>query len=180
MDYPILKTTLSPATLGDIPGIRRVAELSWPVAYAAVISEEQIRYMLDRMYSEEALLQQMTEQQHQFLVLKAAGVLLGFCSIGLTAENKVYKLHKLYLLSELKGMGFGAQLLKAAEMAARVLGAFKLILNVNRANPTYQFYLKQGYRVQQTIDIPYGPYVLNDYIMEKTLYKLASPNQSED
>jgi hypothetical protein len=44
-----------------------------------------------------------------------------------------------------------------------------LILNVNINNPAYYFYLKMDFTVRERIDIPYGQFMLNDFVMEKNL-----------
>ena len=76
--------------------------------------------MLARMYSLETLRAELGSQGVRFYGLLDGGQMAGFASIGPTQAAGVMKLHKLYLLPELKGMGFGARLLKAAEMAARM------------------------------------------------------------
>jgi hypothetical protein len=41
---------------------------------------------------------------------------------------------------------------------------------VHRSNPARPFYEKQGFRIYEVKDIPFGPgFVLNDYLMEKDL-----------
>lgn len=54
-------------------------------------------------------------------------------------------------------------------MMVAKLGAKRLVLNVNRNNPTVHFYEKLGYTIGEIIDIPYYDFVLNDYIMVKSL-----------
>ncbi|WP_225975194.1 hypothetical protein [Anseongella ginsenosidimutans] len=52
---------------GDIPLIRELAGRTWWPAYREILAGEQIRYMLDRLYSENALQEQM-ERGHCFLL----------------------------------------------------------------------------------------------------------------
>jgi hypothetical protein len=42
-------------------------------------------------------------------------------------------------------------------------------LNVNINNPAYHFYIKMDFTVRERIDIPYGKFMLNDFVMEKNL-----------
>ena len=58
---------------------------------------------------------------------------------------------------------------RAVETDARRAGARRVELNVNRANPAHHFYRRCGYRVQQVVDIPLGPFWLNDYVMSHDL-----------
>jgi hypothetical protein len=45
----------------DIPAIRALARHIWPIAYGNILSEEQLAYMLQLMYSTEALQKQLQE-----------------------------------------------------------------------------------------------------------------------
>ena len=55
------------ATLLDIPLINELAQKVWRVYYKDIISEEQIEYMLEKMYSSAALHNQMQIEKHCFL-----------------------------------------------------------------------------------------------------------------
>jgi hypothetical protein len=61
------------ATLDDIPAIQQIAYKTWPSTYGGIISEEQIKYMLDLMYSTESLVQQMSKG-HQFYLFESASI----------------------------------------------------------------------------------------------------------
>ena len=39
------------ATVNDIPAIREIAEVAFPATYSDIITEEQIAYMMEWMYS---------------------------------------------------------------------------------------------------------------------------------
>jgi len=71
-----------------------------------------------------------------------------------------------WLLSKRK---IGKQLISFVEKHAQARGYTEVELNVNRRNPAYYFYLKSGFKVHQEINIPYHAYVLDDYIMRKTI-----------
>ena len=58
--------------------IQDIAQETWPVAYKNVISESQIEYMLDLMYSKNALLAQ-TQKNHHFILAKEENF-VGFAS----------------------------------------------------------------------------------------------------
>ena len=45
-----------------------------------------------------------------------------------------------------------------------------MFLNVNRHNRAFHFYKACGYQLLQEIDIPIGPFWMNDYILRKQLY----------
>ena len=49
--------------------VANLAYAIWPVAYADMISSEQLNYMLDKIYSLDALSHQMEAMVHQFIVV---------------------------------------------------------------------------------------------------------------
>lgn len=160
------------ARLSDIPMIRSIAFAAWPVAYAAILSPDQLSYMLELMYSEPALREQMQVKGHRFLLLDVdRGECIGFAGFEhCYAQRSSTRLHKLYLLPQAKGAGNGAVLLNAVEEAARVAGDSRIELNVNRFNPAKDWYMRRGFRIQrdEVIDIGRG-YVMDDHVLVKDL-----------
>jgi GNAT superfamily N-acetyltransferase len=166
----IALTVIRPATIADIPVLQRLAEATWWATYRTIIPDEQIRYMLDLMYSAPALEAQMLVLGHRFLLARHGGRYAGFASFSLRdPRSSVFRLHKLYVRPECQGSGLGHKLIRSVEEAARQYGARRVELNVNRANPALHFYERHGYRVQAVVDIPLGPFWLNDYVMSHDL-----------
>ena len=172
-DAQLAPLRIAPATPQDIPTIIRLAEATWEPTYRFIISEEQLEYMYRVIYSPAALHRQMVEQQHQFLVAYVEGEPAGFASFGpqpSEADGRVgFKLHKIYVLPTRQGQGLGQHLIEAVENAARTAGGHFLDLNVNRYNPAVAFYERRGFARQREVDVPIGPYFMNDYIMRKEL-----------
>jgi GNAT superfamily N-acetyltransferase len=161
--------TIREATPADIPTINRLAAAIWEPTYRPILSKEQIDYMFQVIYTNEALQQQMQEGQ-TFLILYEGVTPLGFTAFSVKDEpGKVYKLNKIYLLPERQGEGLGKLMLDAVEERVSKAGALYLDLNVNRYNKAKSFYERCGYQVHQEEDIPIGPYWMNDYIMRKQL-----------
>lgn len=155
----------------DIPAIRAIAHAAWPVAYGTILSPAQLAYMLQLMYSEAALREQMEAKGHRFLIAEANGAALGFAGFehGYKGQRRT-RLHKLYILPGTKGTGLGAALLASVEAAARAAGDETIELNVNRFNPTKIWYLRRGFAVErdEVIDIGHG-FVMDDHVMVKPL-----------
>jgi len=61
------------AVTGDIPLIRELTFRVWPQTYANILSQKQIDYMLEMMYSEASLKKQMTEDACQFIIVYEDG-----------------------------------------------------------------------------------------------------------
>jgi RsiW-degrading membrane proteinase PrsW (M82 family)/ribosomal protein S18 acetylase RimI-like enzyme len=149
----------------DIPLIRDLTDQIWPQTYSSILSSEQIAYMMNMMYSEKSLTEQM-EQGHEFVIIYDGVQAIGFASIGMM-EPSVYKLHKLYVLTSYQGKGTGRFAIQELVKAIKRKGGSSLLLNVNRQNDAKNFYEKIGFAVirEEDIDIG-GGYFMNDYVME--------------
>jgi diamine N-acetyltransferase len=162
---PLVRT----ATVQDIPAIQELSACIWPIAYGAILSQAQIDFMLKKMYSTEALTQQIETLEHTFLLLEADQLPRGFASFSLH-EIKTYRLHKLYVLSDYQGKGAGKKLLDTVIHQAKEKGANALELNVNRENNAIAFYKKIGFSIVREEDIAIGSgYFMNDYVMQLSL-----------
>jgi len=154
----------------DIAIISALAEEIWPQTYSAYISEAQLRYMLDKMYSRGELLGQL-QAGHTFLIASEEEKDVGFAGFSLIDPGQqVYKLHKLYVLPEMHGKGVGKLLIREVARLAAERGGKSLQLNVNRNNKAKDFYLKAGFNIKETVDLDIGNgFFMNDYVMERPL-----------
>ncbi|MCO4293362.1 GNAT family N-acetyltransferase [Solitalea sp. MAHUQ-68] len=155
------------ATSQDIDIIVALADQTWKQTYKGIISDEQIEYMYSNMYTPEALRKQQQEG-NTFIIVYENDIPLGFSSFSKTDEN-IYKIHKLYVLPLTQGKGIGRFLIDSVISEIKPKGAEILELNVNRYNKAKQFYDKLGFKVHEEVDIPYGKFVLNDYVMRMKL-----------
>lgn len=162
----------------DIETIRHLACLTWPAAYANILSAGQLSYMLDKMYSPKTLAAQITEEGHQFFLAISNNKPVGFADISktdyhipaLNPQPAVWKLHKLYVLPSQQKTGTGRQLLQHTIQTVKVNNGNYLILNVNRNNPAYHYYEKNGFEIIETGDFDIGEgFYMNDHIMGKAL-----------
>lgn len=153
----------------DIPAIRHIATIAWQDTYSAFISPDFLSHELERHYSDTALQAQMAVG-HRFLLAEAApGVPVGFVSYGW--DESEAKLHKIYLLPEAKGHGYGGRLMNAVVEAVIQAGCETLSLYVARDNPAaLGFYQRYGFAIVRAEDIPVGSdFVRRDYWMMKPL-----------
>lgn len=158
------------AGVEDYDLVLGLAKNVWPQTYKNILSEEQIEYMFDLMYSREAYTEQINVKGHHFLMIKEEDKYLGFASYELNYHYETTKIHKIYILPNTQGKGVGRILLKAIEGIAKKNGNTVVSLNVNRFNPALGFYEKMGFikAGQEDINIGNG-YLMEDYIMEKKL-----------
>ena len=156
------------ATSTDIDIIRNLALATWPVAYAEILSPAQLDYMLQLIYSYEALTLQMQEKDHRFILLYENEDAVGFASYSIKNNDQpnIFRLHKIYVLPTQQGNGCGQQLLDYVIRQVQSAGATQLELNVNRNNPALEFYKKKGFTIIKEEDIDIGEgYFMNDYVV---------------
>lgn len=153
------------ADVNDIATIREIANITWPVAYGSYISKAQLDYMLNMMYSDNSLLEQMNKG-HQFYIAEQHNNPIGFASVS-KEEEKSCKLNKLYVLPTAQKTGAGKALLQKSIDYAISHAANCLYLQVNKQNNAQHFYSKHGFTVREASILEIGGgYIMDDYIME--------------
>ena len=154
----------------DLSFVRDLAYSVWPVSYALIITEHQINYMLDAMYSTKKLEEDFDAGQ-QFYGCFKKEKLIGF----ITFENnhpgtRQMKIHKLYVDTLSTKKGIGNTLVDCAKDYAKKTYMNEIVLNVNRKNPAITFYQKIDFIIDRAeiFDIGEG-FIMDDYIMKYTL-----------
>jgi GNAT superfamily N-acetyltransferase len=169
---------IRPATLSDRALIRSISERTWPSTYGHIISQEQIDFMLEWMYSDDSLEKQMNTGC-EFFIANLNGDDVGFCSVSHEEEEnnstekvagaKSHKLNKLYVLPSAQGTGAGKALLNKSIEVAKASGSSSLFLQVNKQNDAYTFYLKHGFIKEQEFKFDIGNgFFMDDYVMRLT------------
>jgi diamine N-acetyltransferase len=155
-------------TIDEIPALRDLVFRVWPQTYENLLSPDQITYMLDLMYSESSLKQQM-EEGARFIIIDNNQEPVGYASFQPTGPSK-FKLQKLYVLPDQQGKGTGRLMVEYIITQIKKKGATILELQVKRDNKARYFYEKLGFEIirSQVFDIGHG-YVMDDYIMEKKI-----------
>ncbi|MEK0441231.1 MAG: hypothetical protein RL403_209 [Bacteroidota bacterium] len=158
-------------TKEELSKVQRIAHQTWPSTFGAILSAEQIAYMLNWMY-DLSLLESQVEKGHTFLIAEEQEMAVGFAGFELFYKGgSKAKLHKLYLLPSSHGKGIGKALLQEVAIRARAAGQQSLTLNVNQFNQkAIDFYTSQGFVeiYKEVIDIGNG-YVMDDAVMELVL-----------
>ena len=175
---------ITPAGLNDRDFIRSVSERTWPSTYGHIISQEQINFMLDWMYSDASLEKQMN-MGCEFYIASIKNEdgqwdAVGFCSVSPDDEKeeeenlniekvagaKAHKLNKLYVLPSAQGTGAGKVLLNKSIEIAKAAGSSSLFLQVNKLNTAYTFYLKHVFikEAEFKFDIGNG-FFMDDFVM---------------
>lgn len=159
------------ADINELQIIRQLAYEIWPSAYGNILSQSQLAYMLDKIYSVSSLQNQLLVLKHQFLIVLENQIPVAFASFSShNNDPHTYHLHKIYVLPGQQGKKVGKQILDHVIAQIKTSGATALQLNVNRNNKAIDFYKKQGFEIIREEDIDIGEgYFMNDYVMEKKL-----------
>jgi ribosomal protein S18 acetylase RimI-like enzyme len=151
----------------ELSKIQTMANVIWNQHYPSIIGQEQVDYMLDRMYDLNSLQKQLQEGHIFFLAEE-----LGFISIVEQAgveqpeveQPNSWFLNKLYVMPDAQRLGVGKKLL---EFVQDKYGIELLRLQVNRQNyKAINFYFKNGFEIERVADFNIGNgFQMNDFIM---------------
>ena len=168
MAEPLL--TIAAAKVAQIPLVQRLAREIWHRYYPSIISAEQIDYMLERGYSEEALLRFFAEPDAGLALASSARSEVGFAA-WYRVDQATMKLDKLYVLPQHHGTGIGRALIEHVAGRARAAGCESVTLNVNRGNVgAIAAYERCGFVVHARGDFPIGEgFVMEEFVMVRAL-----------
>lgn len=162
---------LKKITKNQLPIIKDLAYAIWPSTYGDILSNAQLEYMLDSFYSIANLEKQMDNGQVFELLFEDTNA-IGFVAYELNCNfdnlsQPLTKIHKIYLLPETQGKGFGKFMIDEIVKVAKRNNQKGVFLNVNKYNKAKFFYEKLGFVIskEEVIDIGNG-YVMDDYVME--------------
>ena len=165
-------TAFQTAGPDDIEVIQSLSHEIWNLHYPDVISREQIDYMLELMYSAEAIRTDMTEKHITYKIVLHDGRPAGYLAWGPEGKG-VYKLHKCYLHPDVHGEGIGQEMLSHVREQLELKDAEVLLLAVNKQNAQgIRAYERFGFERCDSVvnDIGHG-FVMDDYIMRYDLKK---------
>jgi ribosomal protein S18 acetylase RimI-like enzyme len=158
-------------TPDELPVVRDLAHEIWHAAYPGIISEEQIRYMLERMYAPDVLRREMIERGVKYALVEIGGEPCGYMAWEFVPNDRSIFLHKLYVKTTLHGRGAGAASLRWLEGQAHAAQATCIRLRVNRQNHrAIRAYLRAGFTfgIDLCSDIG-GGFEMDDHVMEKVI-----------
>jgi len=160
---------IRPIAPDDVFAIASLARTTWLDAYAEIISPEQIDYMLAQRYGHARLRADIEDPQKWLHQAHVGGILAGFAACEIYKGE--FKIDKLYIHPAMQRKGVGAALIEHAAAIAREQGFAAMILAVNKQNEqAIHAYTQYGFRVRdKTVTDIGGGFVMDDYVMEKTL-----------
>ncbi len=162
---------ISAITVSDVPAVAALARLVWQDAYADIITQAQIDYMLEERYNAARLRGELEAAGIWWDKATVAGQMVAFASTLLGPAAREMKVDKLYVAPQWQRRGLGGRLL--AHLAERALaqGCDTLLLAVNKRNErAIAAYRKHGFGVREAVCVDIGnDFVMDDFIMVKSL-----------
>lgn len=158
---------LTIAKENDLKTIAQLAHLIWNDHYVNIVGQEQVDYMLDKMYNLESLKEQLNEKKHTFYLIESDANVLGFISVS-SVNQQDYFIHKFYINQQKSNLGIGSEVLN---LLIQKITPKSLFLTVNRQNfKSINFYFKNHFKIDRVEDFDIGNnYKMNDFIMIRKL-----------
>jgi len=167
-----MKTSITPLENDQIQTLAAFAEPIWFEHYTPIIGEQQVKYMLDKFQSEQAITSQI-EEGYQYFLVKNDNQLLGYFALQFRENDSLF-ISKFYLSSSARGKGIGKVMLDHITQLAKQAGSKTLDLTVNKYNSAYQIYLKLGFINQGSAEFDIGNgYIMDDYLMSKVVLSIC-------
>jgi diamine N-acetyltransferase len=150
----------------NIKEVQKMAGDIWNAYYRSIILQEQIDYMLKKMYDPAVIEDEISKGVHwEFIAYNNQKT--GFISYHYQSTDKKVKLSKIYLYPEYHGKGLGQAALKHVIAEAEKYEALEVFLTVNKQNiQALKAYHKAGFIQSHSavFDIGNG-FVMDDYVM---------------
>ena len=159
-----MEISFKKATLSDIPLIRVLGDRIWWAHYRDIISDGQIVYMLEMMYSEQSITDQMQHGQNYTLIY-ADSEPMGYYAVSEKSPNHFF-LHKFYIDTTRHRQGIGQAAFHHL-LENDCISYKEIRLQVNRRNiKAINFYFKKGFVIDYAEDVDIGGgYTMDDFFM---------------
>ena len=154
-----------------IPKVRELAHEIWPIVYPEIITEEQIQYMLHKMYAPDVLRSEIVVRGVVYALIMAGAEAIGYLAFEDVPQDCSVVLHRLYVRPVYHGSGVGAAVLDWLSQQARPRGVEAIRLRVNKRNVTaIRAYLRAGFVFDYDLCTDIGDgFVMDDHVLKKDL-----------
>jgi ribosomal protein S18 acetylase RimI-like enzyme len=157
-------------TKEQIEQVAALAGIIWREHYEPIIGRDQVEYMLEHFQGAAPITQQIKEEGYQYYLLFCHDGAAGYIAVH-KEENALF-LSKFYISKEYRGRGYARRVISFLENYCRDNVLDRIWLTVNKHNDnSIAAYERLGFRKAgtQVADIG-GGYVMDDYIMEKSIH----------
>lgn len=162
---------IQPVRPVDVEAIAALAREIWQSAYAGIITQAQIDYMLAQRYNTARLFEELGQSGYWWDQAFVDGVRVAFSSGYLTGVPGEIKLDKVYVHPMHQRSGIGGALIDGVIAHGRESGCDTLILAVNKQNAkAIGAYEKRGFVVRESVRVDIGGgFVMDDFIMARSI-----------
>jgi ribosomal protein S18 acetylase RimI-like enzyme len=171
MNPLIADPRILPVREADLPELIALARDIWYKHYPAIVSIEQIEYMLAQRYHPDVIREQLASREAWWDKLSIGAQMVGFSACEVGADPSELKLDKLYVSYELRGRGLGSLLLRHIAQRAREAGFRAVYLQVNKNNHSaIRAYERNGFSIREAAQFDIGNgFIMDDFVMAKPL-----------
>ncbi len=140
------------ATTSDIAYVQDLSEEVLPNAFHGVLTTEQIDYMLDRLYSQEALSAEISDADKKSYVASIDGHDAGYACI-IRQGPDLFFLPKIYVDNREQNKGIGSSLFKhiLQELKSKHPDPLTIEVKINRHNRARHFYKSLGFTLDREV-----------------------------
>ena len=149
----------------DINDVATISSIVWPFTYKSIISNDQIKYMLDLFLSPSAIKKSIASGYRYLLFLSEDNNKMGYIAFKFEDDGSLY-ISKIYLLPNFQHKGILGKIVTNLKYFGKTI-----TLNVNKNNTiAIKAYEKYGFKKVKSVvnDIGNG-FVMDDYIMQLEL-----------
>lgn len=152
----------------DLEKIAELAYTIWNEHYVEIVGQEQVDYMLAKLYNQSSLLEQLNEKKHEFYLIENEQDVLGFISVS-SVNQQDYFIHKFYINQQKSNSGIGTDVLN---LLVQKINPTSFTLTVNRQNfKSINFYFKNKFKIDRVEDFDIGNgYQMNDFVMVRNTF----------
>ncbi len=156
---------IDPLSDSDLTLLSDMAAKIWSEHYNDILSHEQIKYMIDKYQSYNAIKKQIISDNYQYFFIKYNDNYAGYFSIHI--EDNTLFLSKLYIDKDYRKKGLSSAVLKFLKVICTKNNLTKIWLTVNRNNTdSISVYKHLGfYKEKESVSDIGSGFVMDDFIM---------------
>ncbi|MEG0027146.1 MAG: GNAT family N-acetyltransferase [Raoultibacter sp.] len=172
-EFEMTVTLLHATTDQELRDVAAMATSIWHEYWPALLTEEQIDYMVDTMQSFEPIKHAIeTEGYRYWFILDEEKKRVGYTAARLDQSTNRLFISKIYLYKEDRGKHYATQVLCFYESLCQEEGLSSMYLTVNKHNELgCRAYTGRGFATIDSVqtDIGHG-FIMDDFIMEKQIF----------
>ena len=154
----------------DIEVTAQLAHKIWNDHYVPIIGQNQVDYMLDKFQSFNAISNQL-KNGYEYFLISENNEAIGYLGLISSSNSKKMMISKIYTEKDVRGAGFGKQLIDFTIKLAKETGMEIIWLTVNKNNSNaIKWYQKFNFKIKKEVEMDIGNgFIMDDFVMELQL-----------